>query len=141
MKAISLWQPWASAWMTTLKEFETRSWYTAHRGPLLIHAAKKRDGDVRAALMNEELVQDLNHAGLLNALPFGALIGIVDVIGCSQMSRMPEPSETERRWGDWHPTRYAWQRSGTVIYFPEPIPFKGAQGLFEVNMPLPDGLK
>lgn len=41
MKAISLWQPWATLISTGDKTWETRSWATTYRGPLAIHAAKK----------------------------------------------------------------------------------------------------
>ena len=34
MKAISLWQPWASAVALGSKRVETRSWSTSYRGPL-----------------------------------------------------------------------------------------------------------
>src|SRR3989339_577320 len=40
MKAISLWQPWASLCAVGAKLYETRSWSTSYRGPLLICAAK-----------------------------------------------------------------------------------------------------
>uniref|UniRef100_A0A6M3J354 ASCH domain-containing protein n=1 Tax=viral metagenome TaxID=1070528 RepID=A0A6M3J354_9ZZZZ len=36
MKAISLWQPWASAMALGWKKIETRSWGTSYRGPPLI---------------------------------------------------------------------------------------------------------
>lgn len=39
MKAITLWQPWASLVATGAKIIETRSWGTRHRGPIAIHAA------------------------------------------------------------------------------------------------------
>ena len=41
MKCISLWQPWASLIAWGDKSVETRSWETAHRGPLAIQASKK----------------------------------------------------------------------------------------------------
>ena len=41
MKALSLWQPWASAIACGSKTVETRSWSTKYRGPLAIHAAKR----------------------------------------------------------------------------------------------------
>ena len=34
MKAISLWQPWASAVSVGSKRIETRHWSTNHRGPI-----------------------------------------------------------------------------------------------------------
>lgn len=42
MKAISLWQPWATLFATEIKKYETRSWATNYRGPIAIHAAKRR---------------------------------------------------------------------------------------------------
>jgi hypothetical protein len=41
MKAVSLWQPFASLIYTGAKKIETRSWPTNYRGPLAIHAARK----------------------------------------------------------------------------------------------------
>lgn len=41
MKAITLWQPWASLIAIGAKKYETRSWKTNYRGPIAIHAAKK----------------------------------------------------------------------------------------------------
>lgn len=48
MKALTLWQPWASLIALGVKTIETRSWSTSYRGPLAIHAAAKRPdvGDV-----------------------------------------------------------------------------------------------
>lgn len=40
MKAITLWQPWASLVACGAKIIETRSWPTSYRGPLAIHASK-----------------------------------------------------------------------------------------------------
>lgn len=42
VKAISLWQPWASLIALGPKTIETRSWATDYRGPLAIHAAKRQ---------------------------------------------------------------------------------------------------
>lgn len=136
MKAISLWQPWALLWLLSdpdEKFFETRGWYTGYRGPLLVHAAKKRDGDVREC-MNSSALRDVRSAhGLeLEDFHFGAIIGKVDLIGCSLMSRMPEPSDREQMWGCWEPTRYAWERAPRPLIFRDPIPYQGAQGFFDV---------
>jgi hypothetical protein len=40
MKVLSLTQPWATLAAIGAKKIETRSWSTAYRGPLAIHAAK-----------------------------------------------------------------------------------------------------
>ena len=39
MKAITIWQPWASMLACGAKQYETRSWATKYRGPIAIHAA------------------------------------------------------------------------------------------------------
>lgn len=39
MKAITIWQPWASLIACGVKQYETRSWPTKYRGPIAIHAA------------------------------------------------------------------------------------------------------
>lgn len=49
MKAISLHQPWATAMALGLKKIETRGRLTHVRGQLVIHAASRASGDVRAA--------------------------------------------------------------------------------------------
>lgn len=41
MKAITVWQPWASLLVSGRKRYETRSWATSYRGPIAIHAAKR----------------------------------------------------------------------------------------------------
>lgn len=41
MKAITIWQPWASLLACGAKQYETRSWKTDYRGPIAIHAAQK----------------------------------------------------------------------------------------------------
>src|SRR5258708_5270609 len=42
VKALTLWQPWASLIAVGAKTIETRSWSTSYRGPLAIHAAKRK---------------------------------------------------------------------------------------------------
>ena len=43
MKAISIRQPWAWLIVNGYKDVENRTWYTSHRGPLLICASKALD--------------------------------------------------------------------------------------------------
>ncbi|WP_309145170.1 ASCH domain-containing protein, partial [Brevibacillus sp. HB2.2] len=43
MKAITIHQSWATLIALGEKRFETRGWSTNHRGPIAIHAAKKRE--------------------------------------------------------------------------------------------------
>ena len=41
MKALTIWQPWASLLVSGQKKYETRSWATSYRGPIAIHAAMR----------------------------------------------------------------------------------------------------
>jgi hypothetical protein len=143
MKAISLWQPWASAMALGVKRIETRSWETKYRGPLAIHAAKKRDAEVRDAI--ETLIPLCPR--LAGDLPYGAIVGACNLIACVPMTlkddgyahlgKFVEPSayealltDLERAFGNYEPGRWAWI-TDSMIALPEPIPFRGAQGFFE----------
>ena len=67
MLALTIKQPWASAVVLGLKRKEYRSWYTPHRGLLLIHAGKTID---------EKGVREYPDV----SGPAGAIIGTVKVI-------------------------------------------------------------
>ena len=41
MKALTIWQPYASLIGAGIKKIETRSWYTTYRGPILIHSGQR----------------------------------------------------------------------------------------------------
>lgn len=91
MKALSLWQPWASLMVHGMKRIETRGWYMRHRGPLLIHAAKKWDEDLAelchldptyaTALTACGFTKDLRDTRP-KGMPFGAIVGRVEVVDC-----------------------------------------------------------
>lgn len=148
MKAISLWQPWAQAIALGSKTIETRSWSTAHRGLLAIHASKRRvvtdliflqsQAKWRAAL---QLNGDVK---IWDDLPFGAIVAICDLVDCKRTDDFtvgdlhtlkPSPlaiyTYTERGLGDFAPGRFGWVLQNVRI-LPEPIPYKGQQGFFNV---------
>lgn len=135
MKAISLWQPWASLWVSGRKIHETRHWPTNHRGWLAVHAAKKF---VRRDLP-EELVDILNdefggHWGM--ELPTGALIGAVRISECVRTEDvMSDIDDDDFDCGDWTDGRFGWRADSTLV-LPSPIPYRGLQGMFYI----PDGL-
>jgi len=121
MKAISLWQPWASAIALGLKRCETRHWSTSVRGPLLIHAAK------RWTLEQQDFALDM---GLGLPLPLGALVATARLVRVFPTSYRAV-SEQERAWGDYSPGRFVWILDD-IRALPEPIPWLGAQGFFDV---------
>lgn len=133
MKCISLWQPWASLWVSGVKIHETRHWPTSHRGELLVHAAKRKpdgfDGD-----RLDEICDGMfgHHWGM--DLPRGAIVGMVRLVACKRTDEMRFVNQNElddQACGDFHPGRYAWERD-TFTAFANPIPYRGQQGMWEV---------
>lgn len=47
MKVLTLHQPWASLVALRVKTIETRSWSTSYRGPLAIHAARRKPDEAQ----------------------------------------------------------------------------------------------
>ncbi len=130
MKALTLTQPWASLVALGHKQIETRSWSTNYRGALYIHAAK---GFPRWA---RDFAGEAQAGGRLPAeLPLGVLVAtarLVDVRPTDDPAL--ELSSLERRFGDYHPGRFAWLLED-IEPLAEPIPWRGALGLFNVQLP------
>jgi activating signal cointegrator 1 len=136
VKALSLWQPWASLICIGVKRIETRHWPTSYRGTLAIHAAMKWDHETAAALDDANLVLRAADLPVLNRpLPGGAIVAVCRLVGCEQ-SRGPDRWPTlERAFGDLSEGRWAW-RLADVRALDPPVPCRGMQGLWTV----PDGL-
>jgi len=123
MKAISLWQPWGSLWLSEKKVHETRHWPTKHRGWLIVHAAKRRDRDL------DETCREFGLDPVTIAR--GAIIGAVDLVGCYLMKQWAPEHSDDMEAGNWSDERFAWRR-GRYVVLPTPIPYKGSQGFFDV---------
>lgn len=128
MRAISLWQPWASLWVTNIKGPETRHWSTSYRGQLLVHAAQKLCRDIDAEL--ERIVVVQFGEDWAKALPRGAIVGMLELADCVPTELYPA-SAIERACGNYTPGRWAWVPQN-IRQFCEPIPYKGHQGFFDV---------
>jgi hypothetical protein len=127
MRAISLWQPWASAIPLGLKHFETRLWSTEYRGPLIIHAAKGINRVQRFFWRSE-----LTLGRLPARLPLGGLVAIVDLVSCRPTDEVKlYVTAIERLYGDYSPGRFAWGFEN-IRPIVDPIPWRGAQGFFNV---------
>lgn len=63
MKVLTLHQPWASLVALGVKTIETRSWSTAYRGPLAIHAAATMPSYDKRYVRGVSLVHDYEFAG------------------------------------------------------------------------------
>ena len=129
MKAITLWEPWASLVALKIKRWETRSWWTNYRGPLVIHAASKKSfhSHYMKAAQTSITAPDLK----IEDLSFGQIVAVCDLTACIEMSNkmIMEMTETERMLGDWLEGRYAWKLEN-VRALDKPITVLGKQGLW-----------
>lgn len=151
MKALSLWQPWASAVAYCSKHVETRSWSTNHRGPIAIHAAKSDIGirlvmnDPRTRAVWRAVLNCENDAQLdrkLAELPRGALLCTAELHDCVPIERVDASrkyhlngrSWSENDMGDYRQGRYGFLLRNMLGAYA--IPCRGHQLLFDV----PDNL-
>lgn len=156
MKALSLWQPWATLLAIGAKTIETRSWYTSYRGLLAIHATKAFPRAARNMIWEQPVFRRALLKGLgedwfppLNAAR-GHVIAtcqLVTVVSTSQMTNGgcwwdgPDGrrydyrlSEQERAFGDYSNGRYAWLLADVQL-LPTPIPASGHLGLWDWQPP------
>ncbi len=131
MKAITLWEPWASLIAVGAKQYETRSWYTQHRGEIAIHAAKVEKyppSEVRAVMKVFE-IDPLT-------LPYGKIVCIADITNCIEMDLelIAHQSIRESAVGDWGVGRYAWKLANVRV-LEKPILARGSQGFWNWNCP------
>lgn len=90
MKALTLWQPWASLVAVGAKTIETRSWRTSYRGRLAIHAAKAASVEAGAFLLSHECWSALwPDRRALDAphLVRGAVIATCELVDCVPTDR------------------------------------------------------
>lgn len=144
MRAITLRQPWASLIALGAKRIETRSWRTSYRGWLAIHAAKTflaperalcEQEYFRAALLADESLDPARP--LAGQLPRGCILAVARLDDCLPTGGIQLPGEPERSFGDYTPGRFAWYLS-QVQRLPQPIPARGALGLWRVTGALHD---
>jgi hypothetical protein len=137
MKALSLLQPWATLVAMGVKQIETRSWQTAYRGPLLIHASKGKAGKLFAhEAPFKKFIPNFKQ------LPFGYIIGkvtLTDVIRIGTGTLTHTNDETmnkltmeEKAFGDYTAGRYAWMLEDAVA-FKTPIGARGSLTLWEFD--------
>lgn len=130
--AISLWQPWATLIALGLKTIETRDWECRHRGPIAIHAGRKSNPGHRA--MIREILAE--HAPQVNpeAIPFGHVVAVANMINCRQSTGPHEAPSRERPLGDFTRGRWLWILDDVRPLSPT-LPVTGRQGIFQVCVP------
>ena len=135
--ALSVRQPWAWAIIHCGKDIENRSWQAVNhglrkRGRIAIHAAKgwtRADIDFAFDLAARDVLPLALHAEPDTDLPRGAILGTVELLSVHRSEQM-HPSPLEGELGDYSAGRWVWVLS-SPDEFPEPIPARGALGLWE----------
>lgn len=133
MKAITIWQPYASLIPKGLKGYETRGFRTHYRGPLLIHAGKRPMNWIMNNVERDALEVAIRAFGAeaFMDLPIGCAICVVDLTDCIEMTPefIAKQSPTELAVGDWKPGRFAWKLENPRLI--EPVKIFGKQGLWD----------
>jgi phage N-6-adenine-methyltransferase len=131
VKAISLWQPWASLIPLGLKHYETRSWKTSYRGKLLICSTAANSKQHKQYL---KICDELELPPWENFL-HGKAIALCELTDCIPMTAVfiARQSQTEILCGDWQVGRYAWKLEN-IQPIAEPFVVKGKQGLFDISL-------
>jgi hypothetical protein len=140
MKALSLWQPWASLVALGEKRIETREWATKYRGELAIHATAKLPPRWLGASRHSEMFRN-ELADVLNVrrdsvemamrkLPYSSVLCIVRLVDIEPTIHVREIlCERERIFGNYEEGRFAWFLE-LVEKFDDPIPAKGNRMLW-----------
>lgn len=134
MRALSLWQPWASYMACGFKLIETRSWSTPYTGLVAIHAAKTdKELDATQDLW-DLLSEDGRRRGFLAPypLPLGAFVAVGVLTGCQRTTSFRTIGRDERILGNYEPGRWGWVFE-SIVRLDEPIPWKGQQGLWTLE--------
>jgi hypothetical protein len=141
MKAITLWQPYASL-VGVLKFNETRSWGTRYRGPLAIHAAARAPFMpwVQGSSVHEEEMATLTGAlrelgvSSIFELPRGAVVSKCRLVDCIEITYKNfdavVPKAPDRHYGDYRVGRFIWVLRD-IVRLPRPVPARGKQGFWE----------
>lgn len=155
MKALTLYQPWASLIAAGVKTIETRSWPTRHRGPIAIHAAKTVPAgwNAEGIALIERYKDELRRVGALVKLddgsfdlllPAGAVVAVANLWACGDYSvhtgllNLANPSglahisDDDNRCGSFGPGRFGWVLDN-IVALPEPVPVRGKQGLWQLT--------
>lgn len=144
MKAITLWQPWASLMAWGLKENETRLWpapRTLRPGDLVaIHAAKQADTkgfEMMSPYHSDMAAEAFAQVGvdLATPLPTGKVVCVSLFCKCwPAENTVFDLGSYERHFGDYSEGRWIW-RMPVIYRITEPIPARGRQGLWNWNEP------
>ena len=112
MKALSLWQPWASLVAFGEKKVETRCWTTKYRGPIAIASTRTIPrwlGESRKSQdFHDALVTTMYERGI-ETLVRGSVLCVAELVDIQETSVVRDDlSQREQLFGNYEDGRYAW---------------------------------
>lgn len=135
MKCLSIQQPWAQYIAAGIKDIENRTWgLKSFPQRVLIHTGKKKqfESAEELPLLYQLIIENAERLGivpLVEDMPTGAIIGVVDIVGCTA---------NDVSCSDWAATSEDPEHPiynlhlANAHLFKEPIlNIKGKQGIFE----------
>lgn len=147
IKALTLWQPWASLMALEEKKIETRSWLTKHRGLLAIHAAKRNmTSDEISMLSSWKTAHGINVSNNPDHFPYGEIVAVVNLLDCKAIPRPSNDTSimlymfgglNESLFGHYAVGRFAWiTRMVYAVPAGESYPATGHQALWDWDVPI-----
>lgn len=144
MKAITLYQPWATLMAIGAKTFETRSWDTKYRGLIAIHSAKAFPIWAQELMYQEPFFSMLERMGYDDpeSLQRGVILSIHDLKETYPTPNVPgqrklysnsiliPPAWPESQFGNYGARRYAWHMPLSQM-LDVPYAIRGHQRLWE----------
>jgi len=138
VKALTICQPYAELIARGLKLVENRTWPTSYRGQLLIHAGKS----TKWLRLDCSKKFDAEYGIPLDEMSFGAIVATAVLSACIPVERIIESrSGNGRLPPSWRFLETHEHVEGPYCFVLEdvnriePIPYRGAQGFFEVSVP------
>jgi activating signal cointegrator 1 len=121
MKAITIYEPWASLILEGYKKYETRPWNTKHRGWIAIHASLRP--------MEEWNKLEMQRLGITVEPKYGQIIALAWLESSKPATRAGK-TLLEQNLGDFSAGRYEW-KFRTVVKI-VPIKCRGLQRIWKV---------
>lgn len=134
MKCLSLRQPWATLIVGGFTGCDVRSWCSAHRGLLAIHASQKWNVTAAEVCQRPLIRQWLQSAGYPSMfdLPRGQILGFVELMECKTRPELENDgqarvmSEEDDRTG-----RFIWMLARPRP-LAEPVAWQAKRGIFDI---------
>lgn len=155
MKALTIWQPWASAIPLGYKHYETRGYAIKYRGPIAIHAAANIPKVYEVVDLNDmyamgnlsvrfeldkdkklyiQTINDIVNGQKGTLLPYKSIVAVADLVDCIPVTKefMSTLDNDELALGWYAQGRYAWKLENVRSI--QPIQCKGQQSLWNAEI-------